>query len=213
MTSRRGQFTINLAKRGSREEAEALPLVLLGSPDSLAEASEDFLVEAHSREGRTRSTHLVPGVGSEAGSTQRIRTRSLSEYISSTDRVIDILTLCRQFFGGFGGFGGMGSMPGMGGMGGRGRGASMFDDDDDMGPFNMPGGMHGRRPGTSRRPSGTLSTQPGEISKPLPISLEDLYQGVTKRMKVSRRTLEGEMEEKVRSPRLQRKEFNPDMSG
>ena len=100
----------------------------------------------------------------------------------------------------------------MGGMGGtRGRGASMFDDEDDMGPFTssggMPGGMPGRgsRPGSGRhspRPS-TQHTQPSEISKPLPISLEDLCQGVTKRMKVSRKLLNGGAEEKVSSPRLQ----------
>jgi len=92
----------------------------------------------------------------------------------------------------------------MGGMGGaRARGASMFDDDDDTGPFTssggMPGGMPGSRPGSSRRSprTSTQPTQPSEISKPLPISLEDLYQGVTKRMKVSRKLLSGETEEKV----------------
>ena len=98
----------------------------------------------------------------------------------------------------------------MGGMGGtRSRGASMFDDDDDMGPFTsssgMPGGMPGSRPSSSRRPArtSTQSMQPSEISKPLPISLEDLYQGVTKRMKVSRKLLSGGTEEKVSSPHLQ----------
>jgi len=107
-----------------------------------------------------------------------------------------------QIFGSFG-LGGMGGM-GMGGMGGaRSRGASMFDDDDDMGPFassgSMPGSMPGSRPSSSRRSPRTSAqpTQPSEITKPLPISLEDLYQGVTKRMKVSRKLLSGEAEEKV----------------
>ncbi|KAF9647989.1 DnaJ-domain-containing protein [Thelephora ganbajun] len=109
-----------------------------------------------------------------------------------------------QIFGSFGGFGGMG---GMGGA--RSRGASMFDDGDDMGPFpssgGMPGGMPGSRPSSGRRSPRTFTqpTQPNEISKPLPISLEDLYQGVTKRMKVSRKLLGGGTEEKASWPDLQ----------
>ena len=101
--------------------------------------------------------------------------------------------------------GGMG-----GGMGGtRSRGSSIFDDDDDMGPFTspggMPGGMPGSRPSSSRRSARTSTqpTQPSEISKPLPISLEDLYQGATKRMKVSRKLLSGGTEDKASSPHLQ----------
>lgn len=97
-----------------------------------------------------------------------------------------------------------------GGMGGtRSRGASMFEDDDDMGPFTnlggMPGGMPGSRPSSSRHSprTSTQPTQPGEILKPLPISLEDLYQGVTKRMKVSRKLLSGGAEEKASSPHPQ----------
>lgn len=94
-------------------------------------------------------------------------------------------------------------------MGGRRRGMSFFDDEDDIGPFtssgSMPGGMPGNRP-SSDRPSPRATsrpTQPSEISKSLPVSLEDLYQGVTKRMKVSRKLLSGGTEEKVSSPRLQ----------
>lgn len=105
-------------------------------------------------------------------------------------------------FGGAGGMGGMGSMGGMGGMGGaRSRGASMYDDDDDMGPFSggMPGGMPGSRPSSGRHSPRhrSHSSQSADISKPLPISLEDLYHGTTKRMKVSRKTMTGDTEEKV----------------
>lgn len=88
-------------------------------------------------------------------------------------------------------------------MGGsRNRGASMFDDGDDFGPFpssgGMPSGMPGSRPSTGRNtPRRTSHSQPSEVTKPLPISLEDLYQGVTKRMKVSRKTMSGGTEEKV----------------
>ena len=101
--------------------------------------------------------------------------------------------------------GGMG-----GGMGGaRSRGAPMFDDDDDMGPFTsssgMPGGMPGSRPSSGRHSprAPAQHAQQSEVSKPLPISLEDLYQGVIKRMKVSRKLLSGGTEEKVSPPRFQ----------
>lgn len=110
----------------------------------------------------------------------------------------------------------------MGGMGGtRSRGASMFDDDDNMGPFTslggMPGGIPGSRPGSGRHSprTPTQPSHPSEISKPLPISLEDLYQGVIKRMKVSRKLLNGTTEEKVSLPpsKTFHEGFDVDMSG
>lgn len=111
-----------------------------------------------------------------------------------------------QFFGG-GGFGGMG---GMGGMG-----ASFGDDDDDMSGgggggarftniFGMPGGFGGM--GSRKRPShhhaptpGTPngSSGPSEVNRPLKVSLEDLYTGTTKKLKVGRKLLSGGLEEKI----------------
>lgn len=80
----------------------------------------------------------------------------------------------------------------------------MFDEDDDMSGFpSMRGGMPGGMP---RRASGSHSghprshpqpSQPSEITKPLPVSLEDLFAGTTKRMKVSRKLLSGGTEDKV----------------
>lgn len=80
----------------------------------------------------------------------------------------------------------------------------MFDDDDDMmGGFGMPGGMGGMggRPGP-RRSNSTRSTNagpsaPSEITKPIKISLEDLYHGTTKHLKVGRKLLDGTTEDKV----------------
>lgn len=71
------------------------------------------------------------------------------------------------FGGGFGGFpfgafGGMGGMPGMGGMGGM-------------------GGM----PGMGRRPSGPVKAK--AIEHRLNLTLEELYAGTTKKMKISRK--------------------------
>jgi len=101
----------------------------------------------------------------------------------------------------------------MGGMG-----SSMFANDDDMegfghGPsFGMFGnGMPGGVPRTSRRSSGrrssfppsgsspgtASSSQPSEITRPLKVSLEELYNGATKRLKVGRRLLSGHMEDKI----------------
>ncbi|KAJ2888810.1 Molecular chaperone (DnaJ super) [Coemansia asiatica] len=83
-------------------------------------------------------------------------------------------------------FGGMG---GMGGMGGHGRGAQFMDVDDDAAGFQGfgfgggdggGGGMHQRmQTGGSRRPQ--------EVTRPLACSLEDLYKGCTKKLKVTRR--------------------------
>ena len=100
----------------------------------------------------------------------------------------------------------------MGGFGsggsGRSRMGSMFanddDDDDHMGGFSfsgMPGGMpNGRstpRAGPRRPSSPAPSTQPSEITRPLKVSLEDLYTGTTKHLKVGRKLLDGSTEERV----------------
>ncbi|KIK55077.1 hypothetical protein GYMLUDRAFT_176117 [Collybiopsis luxurians FD-317 M1] len=99
------------------------------------------------------------------------------------------------FGNGFGGFSGMGGMGG----GRSGMRSQMFDDDDDMdGSFfthNMPGGMpRSSRPRSSRANS---SSSPNEITRPLKVSLEDLYNGAVKHLKVGRRLLNGSTEDKV----------------
>lgn len=118
-----------------------------------------------------------------------------------TARYILILIVpFRQFFGG-GGLGGL-NMNGMGGA------SSMFDMDvdDDMGgarSFGFNGGMPGGFGGMPRRSSPRRSspqrsqTQPSEITRPLKVSLSELYNGATKRIKVGRRLLNGSTENKV----------------
>lgn len=87
------------------------------------------------------------------------------------------------------------------------------DDDDDgdgmhsfpMGAGGMPGGMgmgsSGGRPRTKQRPSARHASAPppetSEITRPLALSLEDLYAGATKHLKVGRRLRSGRTEEKV----------------
>ncbi|GAA5836500.1 hypothetical protein JCM9279_000408 [Rhodotorula babjevae] len=76
-------------------------------------------------------------------------------------------------------FAGMGGMGGMGGGGGFPGGFGMdIDSDEDMG-------------GAKRPPP------PPEAVKPLPISLEDLYKGTTKKLRVTKKRLNGQEEANV----------------
>lgn len=120
-----------------------------------------------------------------------------------------------QFGGGFGGMGGSGGMGGMGGSpmfggmggpssfggtsGGRsgtsgrsGGGGSFFG--------IMPGSMPSERPSPRHQSSTSTSTSapaPSETTRPLKLSLEELFTGATKHLKVGRRLLGGSTEEKV----------------
>lgn len=102
-------------------------------------------------------------------------------------------------------------MGGMGGMGG-----SMFDDDDDMSggfgrsgftsfggmPGSMPGGgsprtANRKRPASPSSPASNNPSQPSEIVKPLNVSLEELFAGTTKHLKIGRKLYGGGTEDKV----------------
>jgi len=104
------------------------------------------------------------------------------------------------------------AMFGLGGLGGMG-GASLFDFDGDIqmggpSPFStlrsgsgrMPGGMDDsgstRSARTTAQPAAKSDTR-SETTRPLKLSLEELYGGTTKHMKVSRRKLDGSTEERV----------------
>jgi len=71
--------------------------------------------------------------------------------------------------------GGMGGMPS--GMGG------------------MPGGFGGM--GGMGEPSPSAPPPPGEITKPLALTLEEMYKGGTKRLKITRHMRNGAQEEKI----------------
>lgn len=101
----------------------------------------------------------------------------------------------------------MGGSP-MGGAGGQSRHSFGDDDDDDpMGGFSfssMPGGMPGMNGGGARSSrqrhssAGPSSPAPAsEISRPLKVSLEELYSGTVKHLKVGRKLLSGATEDKV----------------
>jgi DnaJ family protein B protein 4 len=113
-----------------------------------------------------------------------------------------------KIFSNMDGMGGLGSMGGMGGMGGgngtrpsrKGRGGpgggfqsfstggmpgsmGMDLDDDD--------GFSGFTSGSARRQPSSKAPAPTEITRPLALTLEELYKGTTKRLKVSRKLLDG----------------------
>ncbi|KAG5458511.1 MAG: hypothetical protein BJ554DRAFT_1245 [Olpidium bornovanus] len=80
----------------------------------------------------------------------------------------------------FSGFGGMGGMPG--GMG------SGMAGDDDGGIGGFPGfASFGRGPGGGGARGGVPHSAPAAVRKSLPLTLEDLYTGTTKKLKVTRR--------------------------
>lgn len=79
------------------------------------------------------------------------------------------------------------------------------DEDDDMSghsffggmPGGMPGGMGGTPNGARGGRASPAPAGPSEITRPLKVSLEDLYSGATKRLKVGRKLLDGSTEDKV----------------
>lgn len=111
-----------------------------------------------------------------------------------------------EHLGGLGGMGagGMpkgsrGGMPNMGGSSfpGFGSGMDLDSDEDDMSGF--PGGFGG---GGGARPRARSSQAPkdeppSELVKPLPLSLEDIYTGATRKMRIRRKKLDGTEEPKT----------------
>ena len=92
----------------------------------------------------------------------------------------------------------------MGGMGGGRPRRNAFEDDDvDMDgsffPGGMPGGMGGSMNGNRQRQQTRPSQPPppSEITRPLRVSLKELYSGTVKHLKIGRRLLNGSTEDKV----------------
>ncbi|PWN28382.1 DnaJ-domain-containing protein [Jaminaea rosea] len=100
-----------------------------------------------------------------------------------------------SIFGAMGGSSGMGGMPGMGGMGGMGGMPGGFGGMGGSSPFGG-GGMDFDMGGG---PSSSSSAAPEkkDFERPLPVSLEDLYKGAKKKLKIGRRTLSGRQEENI----------------
>lgn len=95
----------------------------------------------------------------------------------------------KHFFSSFGG--GMGGMGGMDEDMGRGGGMPGGMPGGGFSGFSGFGGAGGGRPRSSGFPSAQAREKPPAIKRPLPISLEDLYTGTTKRLKVTRKIRDG----------------------
>jgi DnaJ family protein B protein 4 len=89
-----------------------------------------------------------------------------------------------------------------GGMGGMGGGADMFGGGSPFGGASggfggMPGGPGGRRRGPQRQESSAPLEPVAEITRPLALTLEEIYKGGTKRLKITRKLRNGSEEGKV----------------
>ncbi|WWC66189.1 uncharacterized protein I206_100090 [Kwoniella pini CBS 10737] len=95
-----------------------------------------------------------------------------------------------------GGGGGMEDI--FGGMGGGRGGPRMRSSRMGGGmPGGFGGGMGGMGGGDPHGQSSTKPPPPGEIIKPLALTLEELYKGGTKRLKITRHLQNGSQEEKI----------------
>ncbi|KAG8460183.1 hypothetical protein KFE25_004431 [Diacronema lutheri] len=94
----------------------------------------------------------------------------------------------RAFGGGMGGMGGLGGMGGMGGMGG----SPFFE----MPGFDTSSDSESPHAGGHGRAHGHGTPKPPPVTRELQLTLEELYAGVTKRLRVTRR-VRGQAESKV----------------
>lgn len=101
----------------------------------------------------------------------------------------DLLSQRSSIFGNMGGMGGGGDPFGMGG-GGSGFSFS-------SGGFGGGAPRGSRRPGMGQQASSAPPPPPQEVTRPLALSLEELYKGGTKRLKITRRRADGSEEERV----------------
>ncbi|KAJ2896565.1 Molecular chaperone (DnaJ super) [Coemansia aciculifera] len=77
---------------------------------------------------------------------------------------------------------GSGGLGGLSGMGGRSRSSQFMDTSDDMGSY---GGFQSFGGGGANA-GGMSSRRPNEVTRPLACTLEELYNGCTKKLKVTR---------------------------
>ena len=188
MTNRNALYMINSAKKASKVAA-------LLQEQGLAPAHPLTLAASLASEGRHLHLHHPACQAGEVA----LHLRTLSKFSSKFHLSYPLSVSCRRNI--------CRSMFDLGGLGGM-HGASMFDDGDMGGasPFSgfrsasgrMPGGMGDTgSAGFTRTPTQRKSAAPSEVTRPFKVSLEDIYSGATKHLKVSRRKLDGSTEEKV----------------
>jgi DnaJ family protein B protein 4 len=121
---------------------------------------------------------------------------------------MDANAIFEKMFGGAGVFGGAGGSSRRGGGGGD-PFADTMNLDDMMGGMGgmggMPGGFASSFPGTTRHSSSQNNGRnspdddktPDDVIKPLELSLEELYKGTVKRLRITRKLRDGRSAEKI----------------
>ncbi|KAI0562969.1 Chaperone J-domain containing protein [Gracilaria domingensis] len=148
------------------------------NPDNKPEAEKKFqeIAEAYQVLSDPKKKEIYDSYGEDAlkaGMDEMPRGGPGPFRFNSSGNMRDPNDLFNEIFGsmgGFGGMGGMGGMRGMGGMGGMGGFSSMGG-----GPQGFSSFSHGRAP--RKQPDTEVS---------LFLSLEELYGGVTKKLKITR---------------------------
>lgn len=211
---------IGLARRASRERHRRVPVVKMAdlAEASLRVVSVEGKLGTILFEPSVQLTDLISLVSlvvrhfpflrldreEEEDSSQATQILYLSKSYSYIRGGRKLINCSRTFFKQFGGMGGgMGGMGGgMGGMGGFG---GMDEDHGPSSPFTTFGGMPGGFASGSPRSSGRRATSMngGKMAEPLPdiihplkLSLEEIYKGTKKHLKLRRKLLDGQTEAK-----------------
>ncbi|CAA0823625.1 DNAJ heat shock family protein [Striga hermonthica] len=154
----------------NKKEAEAMFKQISEAYEVLSDAQKRAVYDQYGEEGLKGQGMPPPDAGGPGGATFFQTGDGPNVYRFNPRNANDIFA---EFFGFSSPFGGMGSGGGMRG-GSRFSGGSMFGGDDIFSSFGEARTMS---PGPRKAPP---------IEQKLPCSLEELYKGATKRMKISR---------------------------